>query len=190
MRLTGAIAFLFSVILLMPGQSQAEVVAKIIKSTQTMKVYVNGVESHKWRVSTARRGYWTPVGQWRPTWLARMHYSRKYNMSPMPYSVFFKGGYAIHGTNAIRRLGRIASHGCIRLHPRNAKTLYRLVRKHGKRNTRVVIVNKESAGDLALSIPKELKALKAKKALLLAAIEGKKEVAATDMEHEIWPASI
>ncbi len=190
MRLTGAIAFIFSLVLLLPGQSQAEVVAKIIKSTQTMKVYVNGVETHKWRVSTARRGYWTPVGQWRPKWLSRMHYSRKYHMSPMPYSVFFKGGYAIHGTRAVRRLGRIASHGCIRLRTKNAKALYKLVLKHGKRNTRVVIVQKEKAGDLALSIPSELKALKAKKAVLLAALDGRKAVAATDMEHEIWPASI
>ncbi len=190
MRLTGAIAFIFSLFILLPAQSEAEVIAKVIKSTQTMKVYVNGVERYKWRVSTARRGYWTPVGQWRPKWLSRMHYSRKYHMSPMPYSVFFKGGYAIHGTRAVRRLGRTASHGCIRLRTKNAKTFYSLVMRHGKRNSRVVIVNKESIGDLALKIPSELKALKAKKALLLAALEARRDYAGTDMEHEIWPASL
>lgn len=190
MRTTGAVAFLFSLFLLLPGQSQAEIVAKIIKSTQTMKVYVNGVQTHQWRVSTARRGYSTPVGQWRPKWLSRMHYSRKYNNSPMPHSIFFKGGYAIHGTGAIRRLGRTASHGCIRLHPKNARALYSLVMRHGKRNTRVVIVNKERFGDLALSIPSELRALKVKKAVLLAALENRLEIPGSDMEHEIWPAAI
>lgn len=190
MRATGAFTFIFSLFLLLPGHSQAEIVAKIIKSTQTMKVYVNGVETYKWKVSTARRGYVTPVGQWRPKWLSRMHYSRKYHMSPMPYSVFYKGGYAIHGTRAVRRLGRTASHGCVRLQTKNAKTFYSLVLRHGKRNSRVVVVNKEKTGDLALTIRSELRALKAKKAVLLAALEGRRDYAGSDMEHEIWPASI
>lgn len=190
MRWAGLVVLVFSLLVLLPGESKAEVVAKIIKSTQTMKVYVNGVKTYQWRVSTARRGYYTPVGQWRPKWLARMHYSRKYHMSPMPYSIFFKGGYAIHGTRAVRRLGRTASHGCIRLHTSNARRLYSLVQRHGKRNTRVVIVNSERRGDMALGIPSELKTLKAKKKVLLAALQSPRVYAATDMEHEIWPASI
>ncbi len=59
----------------------------------------------------------------------------------MPYSIFFLGGYAIHGTDAVRSLGRPASHGCIRLHPSNARTLYRLVEERGAQNTRIVLVN-------------------------------------------------
>lgn len=38
----------------------------------------------------------------------------------MPHSIFFHGGYAIHGSYEINRLGGPASHGCIRLHPANA----------------------------------------------------------------------
>ena len=57
----------------------------------------------------------------------------------MPHSIFFHGGYAIHGTNAIKRLGRPASHGCIRLHPSNARTLFNLVNRNGPRNTRIAI---------------------------------------------------
>lgn len=121
------------------GKASASVVARIDLSSQTMNVYVNGGHVHSWSVSTARRGYRTPVGSFRPYRLHRMWYSRKYNMSPMPYSVFFLGGYAIHGTNAIRRLGRPASHGCIRLHPSNARRLFRLVRMYGMRNTRIVV---------------------------------------------------
>jgi lipoprotein-anchoring transpeptidase ErfK/SrfK len=68
-----------------------------------------------------------------------MWYSRKYDNSPMPHSVFFHGGYAIHGTNAVRSLGRPASHGCVRLAPGNARILYNLVQAHGSRNTRIVV---------------------------------------------------
>ncbi len=109
------------------------------KSRQRMWVYLDNDYVGDWKVSTARRGYWTPVGVYRPYTLHRMHYSRKYHNSPMPWSVFFKGGYAIHGTNAIRRLGRPASHGCIRVHPKNARKLYKLIKRFGKQNTRIII---------------------------------------------------
>jgi lipoprotein-anchoring transpeptidase ErfK/SrfK len=70
-----------------------------------------------------------------------MHYSRKYDNSPMPYSVFFKGGYAIHGTGSIRALGKPASHGCVRLHPSNAARFFSLVREYGPHRTRIRITN-------------------------------------------------
>jgi lipoprotein-anchoring transpeptidase ErfK/SrfK len=57
----------------------------------------------------------------------------------MPWSVFFLGGYAIHGTNQIKQLGRPASHGCIRLHPTHASTLFNLIKQHGYGNTRIKI---------------------------------------------------
>jgi lipoprotein-anchoring transpeptidase ErfK/SrfK len=68
-----------------------------------------------------------------------MHYSRLYNYTPMPYSLFFHGGYAIHGTTEIRNLGRAVSHGCIRLSPDNAKSLFELVQIHGLQNTTIEI---------------------------------------------------
>lgn len=110
-------------------------------STQTMSVSVNGWPYATWRVSTARSGYWTPRGSFRPFLLKRMHYSRKYDNSPMPHSIFFRGGYAIHGTGYVRYLGHPASHGCVRLAPDNAARLYGLVREHGLRDTRIVINN-------------------------------------------------
>jgi len=48
----------------------------------------------------------------------------------MPYSIFFDGGYAIHGSYEIAHLGRPASHGCIRLRPQNAATLFALIKEH------------------------------------------------------------
>jgi lipoprotein-anchoring transpeptidase ErfK/SrfK len=70
-----------------------------------------------------------------------MHYSQKYDNSPMPNSIFFLGGYAIHGTYYVKNLGRPASHGCIRLSPGNAAKLYGLVKRHGLGATRITITN-------------------------------------------------
>jgi lipoprotein-anchoring transpeptidase ErfK/SrfK len=116
-------------------------VAHVDLSKQTMTVKKNGRVLYKWRVSTARSGYRTPTGQWSPTRMHKMWYSRKYDMSPMPYSIFFYGGYAIHGTNYVKSLGRPASHGCVRLDTANARKLYNLTREVGADNMRVVITH-------------------------------------------------
>ena len=120
--------------------SAAALEARIDLSEQRMRVYEYGFLRYSWPVSTARRGYVTPVGTYRPQRLERMWYSKKYHHSPMPHSIFFRGGYAIHGTNAIKHLGHPASHGCVRLHPDNAAVLYRLVKSVGPRNVRIQVV--------------------------------------------------
>lgn len=109
--------------------------------SQTMSVMVNGFPYAFWRVSTARKGYYTPRGSYGVTRTAKVYYSRKYDNSPMPNSVFFKGGYAIHGTGYIRNLGRPASHGCVRLHPANAAKLYALVHRYGLKRTRITLTD-------------------------------------------------
>jgi len=124
--------------LMMSGNAAASlagVVAHVDLSTQTMNVEVDGRHYASWRISSGRKGYRTPTGTWRAKWTTRMHYSRKYDNSPMPYSVFYNRGYAVHGTNYVRRLGRPASHGCIRLHTSNARQFYNLVNQHGRTNT-------------------------------------------------------
>lgn len=117
----------------------AAVVAHIDLSSQRMTVSVNGIPSYSWPVSTARRGYVTPTGAYRPQRMYRSYFSRKYYNSPMPYSIFFSGGYAIHGSYDVNRLGSPASHGCIRLHPSNAATLYSLVQSYGAGSTVILI---------------------------------------------------
>ena len=117
----------------------AEVLVRIDKSEQRMTLTVDGESRHSWPVSTGRDGFGTPNGRYRALWLARRWFSRKYDNSPMPHSVFFRDGYAIHGTEYVSRLGRPASHGCVRLAPANAATLYKLVQEHGKRDTRIVV---------------------------------------------------
>jgi len=124
----------------MAGRAAA-LVANIDLSSQTMTVTHYGQVVYRWKVSTARRGYVTPRGSYRPIRTERMWYSRKYDMSPMPYSVFFRGGYAIHGTNAVKHLGRPASHGCVRLLTENAATFYSMVRQVGFGNTRIVVTD-------------------------------------------------
>ncbi len=113
------------------------VVVRVSKSQQTMYVYVDGYLEHTWAVSTARGGYSTPSGVYYPTGFDRYHRSARYHNSPMPYSIFFTGGYAIHGSYDTRHLGMPASHGCIRLHPDDAAELYYLVR--GSRYTRIIV---------------------------------------------------
>lgn len=117
----------------------AEVEVLIDLSRQRMVVAVGGADRYSWRVSTARRGYRTPVGHFQPIRLERTWFSTRYDLSPMPYSIFFRGGYAIHGTNEIARLGRPVSHGCVRLHPANARRLFELVRQYGKDETEITI---------------------------------------------------
>lgn len=123
-----------------PGLA-ASLVARVDIGAQTMTVSEDGRVIHSWKVSTARRGYVTPRGSYKPTRMHRMWYSRKYDMSPMPYSVFFRGGYAIHGTGYVKQLGRPASHGCVRLATPNAARFYSLVKQHGSRNVRIVLTN-------------------------------------------------
>ncbi|MEM5501128.1 L,D-transpeptidase [Ahrensia kielensis] len=139
-KLLGAITLSIAIVLSGVSTSlAAKLVAYVDISSQTMTVKKNGKTMHRWKVSTGRKGYRTPHGTYSPKRMHKMWYSRKYDNSPMPYSIFFRGGYAIHGTNYVSRLGRVASHGCVRLKTANAKRLYDLTRQVGARNMRVVI---------------------------------------------------
>jgi lipoprotein-anchoring transpeptidase ErfK/SrfK len=129
-----AVAWLFAAV-----PADAGVLVHIDKSRQRMSVSVDGKVRHSWAISTGRRGFGTPSGTYSPQRLARRWFSRRYYNSPMPYSIFFHKGYAIHGSYEIRRLGGPASHGCVRLHPANAATLFALVQQRGTASTRIVV---------------------------------------------------
>ena len=120
-------------------RAEAFVVIDIDRADQTMSVSVDGGVRYNWRVSTARRGYITPPGSYHPEMLARRWFSKRYYNSPMPHSIFFYRGYAIHGTYEISRLGGPASHGCVRLDPGNAAILYGLVEREGMGRTTIVV---------------------------------------------------
>ncbi len=123
--------------MLIATPAAAETNITISKSHQLMQVD-SDYGSYQWRVSTARKGYYTPTGTFHPYSLQLMHYSKKYDNAPMPHSIFFSGGYAIHATPHVGALGRPASHGCVRLSPSNAATLYQIVKQDPNTTIRIV----------------------------------------------------
>jgi lipoprotein-anchoring transpeptidase ErfK/SrfK len=123
--------------MLLSTPAAAETNITISKSHQMMQVD-SDYGSYQWRVSTARKGYYTPTGTFHPYSLQLMHYSKKYDNAPMPHSIFFSGGYAIHATPHVGALGRPASHGCVRLSPSNAATLYSIVKQDSDTTIRIV----------------------------------------------------
>jgi lipoprotein-anchoring transpeptidase ErfK/SrfK len=139
MRRFVLLAALSSLLLAIPAAAQAGIVARVSISSQRMDVYVDGTPRYSWPVSTARRGYRTPTGTFKPQALEVWHRSTIYSGSPMPHSIFFHGGYAIHGSYEISHLGTPASHGCVRLHPSAAAALFSLVRHYGSTNTVIEI---------------------------------------------------
>jgi lipoprotein-anchoring transpeptidase ErfK/SrfK len=126
---------------LLAAPARADVVAIIDLSEQQMTVQVDGFVRHRWPVSTARRGYRTPVGTFRPQSMKVRHFSTLYDGSPMPHSIFFHGNFAIHGSYEIRSLGRPASHGCVRLHPDNARTLFELIKRRGPGTATILVTS-------------------------------------------------
>ena len=122
------------------ASANAKVVAVVDISDQTMQVTVAGRPTFAWKVSTAGKGYVTPTGAYKPYRMHEMWYSRKYDNAPMPHSVFYNGGYAVHATPHVKRLGTPASHGCVRLSPKNAEAFYQIVEVFGQGNTEIRIV--------------------------------------------------
>ncbi len=112
----------------------------ISKISQKMTVKVDGKRKYVWPVSTGAAGYETPSGKFKPFRLEKEHFSKEWDDAPMPHSVFFTArGHAIHGSFYVKSLGRRASHGCVRLAPQNAATLFGLVQKAGFKNTTITL---------------------------------------------------
>ncbi|MGD2025061.1 MAG: L,D-transpeptidase [Methyloceanibacter sp.] len=130
------------------------IVANIDKTSQEMTVFVDGVEEHRWPVSTGLPGYATPSGTFTTSSMNEIWHSRQWNNTPMPHAVFFtKKGHAVHATDQVNKLGRPASKGCVRLSPKNAKTFYNLVKEHGLDRTEVVLSGSTPGGDYKMAHP-------------------------------------
>jgi len=120
--------------------ANSAVLITVDKAAQRMTVVVDGELRWIWPVSTGLIRYDTPNGRYGAFRMARKHFSREWDDAPMPHSIFFtQNGHAIHSSYATRRLGNAASHGCVRLAPKNAAQLFGLVQKHGLGNTLVVV---------------------------------------------------
>jgi hypothetical protein len=129
----------FGALLCLSATAEADIVVTISKSQQRLAVQVDGAELYRWPVSTGRRGHATPNGTFHPTHLERHWYSHQYQMTPMPWAMFFFRGYAVHGTMEAYNLGHAASHGCVRLRPDHAATLFSMVHKRSLGETKVVV---------------------------------------------------
>lgn len=130
------------------GPITSTVLINIDKASQKMTVSLDGVQQYEWPVSTGLRGYTTPSGTYTARSMNKIWYSRQWDNAPMPHAVFFtRDGHAIHGTLEVKRLGKPASHGCVRLSPKNAATLFALIEKTGVKNTQVVLAGSTPGGE-------------------------------------------
>ena len=122
---------LLGTVLLLAAASSA-LAADVTIDLATQRMHVQSAQgSYDWPVSSARAGYVTPTGSFRPERMMEVYHSKKYDNAPMPHAIFFYYGFAIHGTNEVRHLGQPASHGCVRLAPANATKLFNLVKAEG-----------------------------------------------------------
>ncbi|KAF0112283.1 MAG: ErfK/YbiS/YcfS/YnhG family protein [Hyphomonadaceae bacterium] len=139
-RILAVLGVFFAMVL--PGQAMAaRLQAKVDLSEQSVYISLDGEMLYVWAVSTGRAGFETPTGTWTAQRKHVLWLSRTYDNAPMPFAVFFTGGYAIHGTSAVGRLGRPASHGCVRVTKRNAEIFFKLVEEVGLGETQVQVVN-------------------------------------------------
>jgi hypothetical protein len=133
-----------------PGSKKAgsAIVINIDKTKQEMTVFLDGIEKYHWPVSTGRAGYSTPSGTYTATSMNEIWYSKQWDNSPMPHSIFFmKDGHAVHGSYEVKTLGKPVSHGCVRISPESATTLYALVKENGLENTQVVLTGVTPGGE-------------------------------------------
>jgi len=126
----------------------SSILIAIDKPTQKMSVFVGGTKKYDWRVSTGRPSYSTPSGTYTATSMNEVWYSKEWDNAPMPHAIFFMtDGHAVHGSYEVKSLGRPVSHGCVRIAPKNATTLYALVEKNGLKNTQVVLTGDTPGGE-------------------------------------------
>jgi len=131
-----------------PKKVGSAIVININKAKQKMTVFVDGIQKYDWPVSTGRAGYSTPSGTYTATSMNEIWYSKQWDNSPMPHSIFFiKDGHAIHGSYEVKNLGKPVSHGCVRIAPENATALYALVKANGLENTQVLLTGVTPGGE-------------------------------------------
>jgi L,D-transpeptidase-like protein len=144
------LASLFTAALTLPFAfpAGANILITIDKSAQQMSVAVDGAQRYVWPVSTGRPGYDTPNGTFKPNRMDADHYSQEWDNAPMPHTIFFDlDGHAIHGFFDVKHLGRAVSHGCVRLSPDHATTLFNLIKAQGMSETKVVVAGRTPGGD-------------------------------------------
>jgi hypothetical protein len=140
--------FTAALMLALAAPASANILVTIDKSAQQMSVAVDGAPRYTWPISTGRPGYDTPNGSYKPNRMDADHFSQEWDNAPMPHTIFFDmHGHAIHGFSDVKHLGLAVSHGCVRLSPDHAATLFNLVKSEGMANTSVVVAGRTPGGD-------------------------------------------
>jgi lipoprotein-anchoring transpeptidase ErfK/SrfK len=121
-----------------PDPSQTTTTFQLVRppaSTHDVEMWlgerVGRFGDYEFAILGGKPGHQTPQGTFQVEWRNRMHYSRQFNNAPMPYSVFFKGGAAIHEGSLSTR-----SHGCVHVTRTAAAKIFNGVRD---KDTRVIV---------------------------------------------------
>ncbi|WP_414567201.1 L,D-transpeptidase [Nostoc sp. CCY 9925] len=95
-------------------------------SEQRLRTWEGKKLVHSYRISAGKRSTPTPIGRFRINSKYRTHRmrGRGYNIPDVPYTMYFYGGYAIHGAYWHNRFGTPVSHGCVNLPVKQARNLY------------------------------------------------------------------
>ncbi|HLO99175.1 MAG TPA: L,D-transpeptidase [Fimbriimonas sp.] len=86
---------------------------EVNKAEQRLRGYQGDIVVIDTNISTGAPGHNTPNGTFKTRTRERMHYSRLYNNSPMPWSIQFNGDIFFHGYTSVPPYP--ASHGCVRI---------------------------------------------------------------------------
>ncbi|MCB1219562.1 MAG: L,D-transpeptidase [Planctomycetales bacterium] len=116
----------------------------LIVNLATQTIYecnINGEKLNEQKISSGAHGYDTPLGEYKVVNQAKKAYSKKYESWMLHWmGLTSDGAYGMHGLEGSsyeRKLGSVASHGCVRLSREYAKDLYSRI----KVGTPVYIVN-------------------------------------------------
>jgi L,D-transpeptidase catalytic domain len=120
----------------------------ISQDTDTLRLVDDGAVLIRMAVRFGAQRTPTRVGTFRIEWKDKDHVSKEFG-SPMPFSMFFDGGQAIHYSEDFAARGyRGASHGCVNTRDYDAtKQLFESV----KDGTRVIIYTTEPPKDVVTS---------------------------------------
>ncbi len=137
-------------------QRTCKVFISVDKSRQRAQLFVDGTAvGDEWKATTGSPGHGTPNFDRHPDQPLRIYDKYSSTKFPggswngygnMPFAVFIRGGFAVHGTTGTDKTGNISklgtvplSHGCIRVHPNNGKIFNRLVRAAGAAQTWITV---------------------------------------------------
>ncbi len=95
----------------------------ISKENQTLWAFQKGKLMRRLTISTGSKKTETRAGWFAVYSRVPNHHSSIYD-APMPFSLFFSGGMALHASTYVDELGTATSHGCVRLRYSDAKALY------------------------------------------------------------------